>query len=148
MSLSSILWRGFSPCRMQRLPFTLSSFGHQPVRLSKLAILYWHSLHTASLPRKNPRTSLRASCTRRIPRHSKLVGCCVENVAQLRYIWKSWKWKLEMETGNVRAHCDIDLAGGPLSKKRLCLSTVECSSYIASFPGLRIASLVPRHTDK
>ncbi len=30
-----------------------------------------------------------------------------------------WKWKLETETGNVCAHCDIDLAGGPLSKDRL-----------------------------
>ncbi len=57
------------------------------------------------------------------------------------------------ETGNIHAHCDvaanhIDLAGGPLSKERLCLSTVECSSYIASCPGLRMASLFPRHTDK
>ncbi len=59
-------------------------------------------------------------------------------------IWKSWKWKwkLETETGNVGAHCDIDLAGGLLSKERLCLSTAERSSYIASCPGLRIASLV------
>ncbi len=69
-----------------------------------------------------------------------------------RGIWKSWKWKrkLEMktETGNARAHCDVDLAGGQLSKERLCLSTVKRSSYIASCPGLRIASLFPRHTDK
>ncbi len=50
----------------------------------------------------------------------------------------NWKRKLETETGNIHAHCDIDLAGGPLSKKRLCLSTAERSSYIASGPDLRI----------
>ncbi len=55
----------------------------------------------------------------------------------------NWKWKLETETGNVRAHYDIDLAGGPLSKERLCLSTVERSSYIASYPGFT-HSLVPK----
>ncbi len=38
--------------------------------------------------------------------------------------WKEnyvWQWKLEMETGNVRAHCGIDLAGGPLSKEAGCV---------------------------
>ncbi len=58
------------------------------------------------------------------------------------------KLEMETETGNVCAHCDIDLAGGPLSKEKLCLSTAERSIYIASCPGVRIASLVPRHTDK
>ncbi len=41
----------------------------------------------------------------------------------------------------------IDQAGEPLSKERLCLSTTERSSYIASLPGTPTneAGLVPRH---
>ncbi len=67
-----------------------------------------------------------------------------------KLVGRKLKQEMGTQTGNVRAHCVaaakyIDLAGGPLSKERSCLSTAKRSSYIASCPGLRarIASLFP-----